>query len=137
MSGDSGNGKPIQSYEAPNAEMAQMLGMATIVRENRTSKGTFKKGVSGNPKGRPHNRLRSLLKRNEAALIKGLIDLALDGKDYVRLKALQVAFLYLYGKPKDSLDHEIQETVERVNAIIRKSTKDTRSSSDKSQDKIQ
>ena len=86
----------------------------------RDAKGHWVKGVSGNPDGKPGtDRLRNLLNSYEEPMVKRIIELALDGKDYVALKAIQVAWLYMYGKPRDSLDQDLMHTVEKVNALIR------------------
>jgi hypothetical protein len=87
---------------------------------DRNSKGHWRKGVSGNPDGRPgSDRLRAILSEWEEPMVRRIIELALEGKDYVALKAIQVAWLYMYGKPRDSLDQDLMHTVEKVNALIR------------------
>jgi hypothetical protein len=84
--------------------------------------GQFKPGVSGNPKGRPTvNKFRRQLAEYESPIVQRLIDICLtEKKSDVALKAINIVCQYLYGKPRDSLDTELQQTVEKVNAIIRK-----------------
>jgi len=64
-----------------------------------------------------------MLGEYELPMLERLADLAINGKDYVAIKCIQVAWAYMYGKPQDSVDSELVSTVERVNALLRTKTK--------------
>jgi hypothetical protein len=69
----------------------------------------FKKGVSGNPAGQPKGVIRQLREKHREdlpKLMQAAVDIALDkeAKGSDRLKAVELVFDRLLGKPKQSID---------------------------------
>ena len=75
---------------------------------------TFKKGKSGNPKGRPKNivdvrALREDLKNGLRRAVEVMIGLLESEKDEIRFKASQDIMDRFFGKPKTAEDADANE----------------------------
>jgi hypothetical protein len=69
---------------------------------NRTGRGYFRKGASGNPGGRPHGKieLRDVCRAHCVAAVEELARLALHAKsEGARLKAIELLLERAYGPP--------------------------------------
>jgi hypothetical protein len=76
--------------------------------ENRSHQGRFKKGVSGNPGGRPKGLqgFREWLEGTREQRQSALIQLLASEDERVRLEALKHADAYDYGKPSQPVTGE-------------------------------
>ncbi len=72
--------------------------------ENRTKTGQFKKGVSGNPGGRPKmdNKVEKILRAASEDAAHALVDMLEAANPQYRIKAAEAILDRLYGKPAQS-----------------------------------
>ena len=77
---------------------------------NPTGKGGFKKGVSGNPRGRPHmhTAIAPIARRHSAAAIRTLAEIAEKGSpDSARIAAAVALLDRGFGRPAASVELEL------------------------------
>jgi hypothetical protein len=77
----------------------------------------FKKGESGNPKGRPaiakgfRDRCKGFMEKDGW---KDLMEVARNAHDKDRVRALELIAAYAYGKPSQEVKHDVSETVTKL-----------------------
>ena len=77
---------------------------------NPTGKGGFKKGVSGNPSGRPHmlSAIAPMARRHSAAAIRTLAEIAEKGSpDSARIAAAVALLDRGFGRPAASVELDL------------------------------
>jgi hypothetical protein len=77
---------------------------------NPTGKGGFKKGVSGNPSGRPHmlSAIAPMARRHSAAAIRTLAEIAEKGQpDSARITAAVALLDRGFGRPAASVELDL------------------------------
>jgi len=94
--------------------------------ENRNETGQFKKGVSGNPGGRPAVAQEFKERCREFMTEQGfdrLVGIATDNKDKDRFRALELIAGYAIGKPKQGIEWSGEEEGGNIQIVIEPASK--------------
>lgn len=105
------------------------------IQDTRDLKGRFKKGVSGNPKGKPlgatsfKSDLRRTLeyitsKKKNSDPIREIMTSVIEKASGGDIRAIGIFFSYVYGKPNNNIDVGISEELEEGLENIKKLTQE-------------